>query len=132
MEFGNICSWYIFFWGNSFFVCLINFSFHVLKTLVYRCRTFLLYFFLSLFLSLEFFLPTHNRCRGLLVHLLSLTHTKFVSMTEGERGTSTCQDPAFTRDSLVPSGIRIRNPSKRAATKLGVGLRGHRDRPLQT
>jgi hypothetical protein len=124
-----MCSWYILFEILSLSAAFTFVFMYWRHLYVVVGLSFFLYFFLSFFSLSSFYLLTTSveDCWCTCFHW----HTKCVSIIAGERGTSTWQDPAFRRDSLVPNGIRTRNPSKRAASQLRLGLRGHRDGPFQ-
>jgi hypothetical protein len=95
------------------------------------------YNFLSFFLSLVWaLLPTHCRCRGLLLHLISFndTHTHTRLDSSGREISPTQRPlPDNTQHSQetnihAPAGIQMGNPSKRAAAGLRLRPRRHRDR----
>jgi len=78
-------------------------------------------------------MPTHYRCRGLLLRQITLSdrHTLYDS---SERGIGPLQRPppdgtqhSQDTDVNAPGGIRTCNPSKRAATDRRLRLRGHTD-----
>ena len=89
-------------------------------------------------LSPDLCLPTHCRCTGLLLHLITLndTYTLF-SRTLWTRDrpvaeASTWQHTTFTRDLIHdPGGIRTRNRSKQAAADPRLRPRGHQDQNKQ-
>jgi hypothetical protein len=86
------------------------------------------------------FLPAHCRCRGLILHLITLLsdiHTHSVWLLwprdQPDAGTSTCstQNTHKRQRSIPRIGIRTHNPSKRAAPDLCLRTHGHWDRLLR-
>ena len=114
----------------SFFLSAFLFSF------LSFFPSFFLSFFLSLFLSFLVWplLPTHCRCRRLLLHLITFNDTHTPLDSSGQEISPTQRPlPYNTQHSQetnihAPGGIRIRNPSKRAAAGLRLRQRRHRDR----
>jgi len=79
--------------------------------------------FYSLFLAWPL-LPTHCKCTGLLLHLITLndthTHTHTLGRTPLDKRSARCRNLYLTTkqhlqqtDSHAPGGIRTRNPKKR-------------------
>lgn len=77
----------------------------------------------------DFCLPTHGRCRGLLFHLITHTHTRTRRNSVGYPWTrerpvlspftcTTHNNHNRKKHQFPPGGIRHRNPSKRATTGL--------------
>ena len=80
--------------------------------------------------------PTHCRCRELLLHLITLNDTHTLGKIPLDEGSVRRRDLCLTthilkrQTSMPPSGIRPRNPRKRAAADLRLRPRGHRERHL--
>jgi hypothetical protein len=81
--------------------------------------------------------PTHCRCRGLLLHLITVIDTHTLGRTTLDEGSARRRGLCLhntqhsqERNIHAPSGIRTRNSSKRAAADLRLRPRGHWDRLL--
>jgi hypothetical protein len=80
-----------------------------------------------------YYLLVHSKCRGCLFHLIALRHTPQSVGLLWVRDrpfaeTSTWQHKHCTRTSMLRSGIRTHDLSKRSAADLHVRLRGSWDR----
>jgi hypothetical protein len=94
--------------------------------------SFLLSFFLSFFLSLTS-TPNLCRCRGLLSHLFTLHGTNTLGWTPLDEGSNlrrdlNCNTQHSQAHIHAAVGIRIRNPSSRAAANPHLRPRDHPDR----
>ena len=88
----------------------------------------------------DLILPTHCRCRGLLLHLITANHTHthtFTHYNSSGRGIALSQRPLtdYTQqpqktNTHTPWGIRTRNTSKRETADPRIRPRGHQDRPI--
>jgi hypothetical protein len=94
----------------------------------------------SFFLSFSFILtslPSHCKCKVLLLYLITLidTHTRnrldssgrMIGLTQRLMHGNTQH---WQKDNHAPDGIRIRIPSKRAAANPSLGPHGYRDRQI--
>jgi len=81
-------------------------------------------YILFIYLLVWLIMPTHRRCKGLILHRVTLnnTHTNSLELPWKRdlpiSDTYTWQQTTFTRDSHALNGIRTSNPSRRAASDL--------------
>jgi hypothetical protein len=77
----------------------------------------------------DLFLPTHCRCRGLLLHLITLNDKNSVGLLWTSDRPVPCDNTQHSQetDIYAPGGCRNRNPSKQGAADLRE--RAYRQRP---